>query len=156
MSTSRRLTLQKGRRLTAGGDVAGPVFVDSGAWLALAHARDGRHEEADRLFREAAGGPVPLITSNLVIAEVHRLLLFRAGPRVAGAFLDQIDKSRLLRLVFVTAAHHAAARAWLGRLAGEAITYTDAVSFGVMQAERCRAVLGFDRHFVAAGFELWR
>jgi len=91
-----------------------------------------------------------------VVAEVYRLLLFRAGSRVAGAALDRFDASRLLTVEFATPAHHAAARRWLERLADQAITYTDAVTFAVMEATRCRAALAFDRHFAIAGFTLWR
>jgi predicted nucleic acid-binding protein len=91
-----------------------------------------------------------------VIAEVHRLLLFRAGSRVASAVLDRIDRSALVRVEFATAAHHAVARTWLVRPADQAVTYADAVSFAVMRAIRCRTVLGFDHRFVSAGFALWQ
>jgi predicted nucleic acid-binding protein len=57
---------------------------------------------------------------------------------------------------FATAVHHVAARRWLARLADQAISYTDAVSFAVMQARRCGAALAFDRHFAIAGFALWQ
>jgi predicted nucleic acid-binding protein len=97
-----------------------------------------------------------LFTTNLVVAEVHRLLLFRAGPRVASAVLERIDGSDLVAVDFATAAHHAAARGWLSRLGDQTITYTDAVSFAVMQSRRCRTAFGFDHHFVSAGFTLWQ
>lgn len=149
--------MQRARRRTVAADVPpGPVFVDSGGWIALAHARDRHHEDADRLFHLAAARRLALITTNLVVAEVHRLLLFRAGPRVASTVLDRIDGSGLLGVEFATAAHHVAARTWLARLADQAVTYTDAVSFAVMQSRRCRAVLGFDHHFISAGFMLWQ
>ena len=51
---------------------------------------------------------------------------------------------------------HGSARGWIERLAPHPITYTDAVSFAVMQALDCRHVLGFDQDFEVAGFELWR
>src|SRR4029453_2396983 len=89
------------------------VFVDSGPWMALASRRDGRQVEADRLFRSALGRRIPLVTTDLVVAEAHRLLLFRAGGATARAFLDRIDRSPSLRLEFVTADRHARARAWL-------------------------------------------
>ena len=34
-------------------------------------------------------------------------------------------------------------------------TYTDAVSFAVVEAAGCSHVLGFDDDFAAAGFSLW-
>ncbi|MDP1822463.1 MAG: PIN domain-containing protein [Archangium sp.] len=69
------------------------LFVDSGAWIAFFSSRDGHHREAERLIREALRQKIPLFTSDLVLAEVHRLLLFRAGIKPAAAALDVIDKS---------------------------------------------------------------
>jgi predicted nucleic acid-binding protein len=138
--------------------VAAPrrLFVDSGAWIALRSRRDLHHAEADRLFRLALGRRIPLITTNLVIAEVHRLTLFRAGVGPALRGLDRIDASAGVTVHHATPDHHAAARRWLERLAPRPVTYTDAVSFAVMEAASCAHALGFDRDFAAAGFALWR
>lgn len=131
------------------------VLVDSGAWIALLSARDQHHGEADGLFRRAIRERVALVTTNLVLAEVHRLLLFRAGIGAAATALDRIEASERVSIVFPTARHHVAARAWIARLGNQRITYTDAVSFAVMEAAPCGAVLGFDHDFVVAGFRFW-
>ena len=133
----------------------GNVLVDSGAWIALFSARDQHHVEADDLFRRAVRERVPLLTTSLVLAEVHRLLLFRAGTRAAATALDRIESSTSVRIVFPTASHHATARAWLSRLADQRITYTDAMSFAVIESAPCVGVLGFDRDFAIAGFRFW-
>ena len=138
------------------GNVPDRVFVDSGGWIALLSARDTHHAEAEGLFRTAISHRVRLLTTNLVIAETHRALLFRAGPAAALSALDRIEASPLSALTFVGAAEHTAALHWLRRLHDQDISYTDAASFAVMTAARCRAVLGFDRDFVIAGFTLWR
>lgn len=132
------------------------VFVDSSAWIAVAIPQDGRHAEATKLLREAVRRKVALFTTNLIVAEVHRLLLYRSGSHTAAVALDRIDRSPLTEIVFPTAAHHDAARAWLAKLADQRITYTDAVSFAVMDAARCRSAMAYDRHFATAGFGLWR
>ena len=134
----------------------GRLFVDSGAWIALVSARDQHHAEADEMFRRVVAQRVPLFTTNLVLAEVHRFLLFRAGPSPAARALEQIESSERVTIVFATDAHHRAARAWLHRLSDHAISYTDAVSFSVIEAARCAAALSFDRDFEVAGFTLWR
>jgi predicted nucleic acid-binding protein len=149
-SPSRRLAIDRG--------ADGPVrlFVDSGAWIALRSQRDQHHAEADHLFREALRRRLPLVTTPLVIAEVHRLTLFRVGVQAALRGLDRIDASPSVTMRFADVEDHRAARRWLERLAPRPITYTDAVSFAVMEATRCRHVLGFDEDFVAAGYSLWR
>ncbi len=132
------------------------LFVDTSAWIALTSPRDQYHRDADLRFGRAIEREIPLITTNLVLAEAHRFLLFRAGPRLALTALDRIGASRRLTLHFADASHHRAAHGWLVRLSDQQITYTDAVSFAVMTSTKCRALLGFDHDFVVAGFTLWR
>jgi predicted nucleic acid-binding protein len=140
-----------------GSSAAAPrkLFVDSSAWIALLSARDQHHAEADAQIREAIARRVPLVTTNLVLAEVHRLLLFRAGARAATAALARIEESERVGLEFATESHHRRAREWLDRLANQAITYTDAVSFAVMEGLRCTVALTFDHDFLVAGFSRW-
>ena len=135
---------------------AAKLFVDSGAWIALRSRRDQYHVAADRAFRAAIDRAIPLVTTNLVIAELHRLTLFRAGYEPALRALTRIDASSSLRVHFATSADHQAARHWLEQLAPRPITYTDAVSFAAIETTKCTHVLGFDEDFAAAGFELWR
>lgn len=145
-----------GRRTAAGERAPSRVFVDSSAWFAVASASDGRHAEAERMLHAAVARGTGLITTNLVLAEVHRLALVRMGIRPAVAMLDRIEASRLVSLVHATADHHLVARRWLARLADQPISYADAVSFAVMEAARCRVAMTFDRHFAIAGFHIWR
>jgi predicted nucleic acid-binding protein len=132
------------------------LFVDSSAWIALLSPRDQHHAEADALFRDAVGRRARLVTTNLILAEIHRLLLFRAGVEAASTAIDQLESSPALTLTFPSAEHHAAARAWLRRLTDRRLTYTDVVSFAVIAASRCQALLAFDQDFAAAGFRVWR
>lgn len=131
------------------------LFVDSGAWLAFFSSRDGHHQEAERLIREALRQKIPLFTSDLVLAEVHRLLLFRAGIKPAAAALDVIDKSPSVSVHFSTEPIHRDARLWLARFHDQVISYTDASSFALMKARRCKVAISFDHDFVFAGFSLW-
>jgi predicted nucleic acid-binding protein len=134
---------------------AARLFVDSGAWIALRSRRDQHHAAADEAFRAAVERRIPLLTTNLVIAEIHRLTLFRAGREPAIRALERIDASSSVTVHFATSGDHAAACRWLERLAPRPVTYTDAVSFAVMEATKCTHVLGFDQDFAAAGFDLW-
>jgi uncharacterized protein len=134
---------------------ARPVLVDSGAWIGLIRARDNRHQDAEGMFQRAIRERIPLITSNLVVAEVHRFLLFQAGPRAAAFVLDRIVASPRTEIVVATKEHHERARGWLAKLADQRLSYTDAVSFALMEDHRCAAAMSFDADFSAAGFALW-
>jgi len=107
------------------------------------------------MCRAAAARRIRLVTTNLVLAETHRLLLHRAGVRPAAWALDRFEASPLLTIVFAGAEHHRAARVWLERLADQLISYTDAVSFAVMDSTRCAGAMSFDHDFMLAGFSLW-
>jgi predicted nucleic acid-binding protein len=130
--------------------------VDTGLWIALISADDEHHDEADDHIEDAVARRVTLVTTNLVVAEVQRFLLFRAGPVAARAAIERIDASDRVTVVFATRAHHDAAKTWLKRLADQEISYTDAISFAVMKASGYKIAMSFDADFSIAGFELWR
>lgn len=132
------------------------LFVDSSAWIALRNRRDQYHAEADRLFHEAVRRRIPFITTNLVVAEAHRLTLSRAGVGAARRVLEKIDASPSVTVEFAGADAHARARHWIDHLSPHPITYADAISFAVMEATGCRTAISFDQDFVIAGFILWR
>ena len=117
--------------------------------------RGRRHADAERMFQRAVRERVALITSNLVLSEVHRFVLFQAGPRAAAFVLERVAASPRTEIVFATKGHHEAARAWLAKLSDERVSYTDAVSFALMQDRRCAAAMSFDADFSVAGFVLW-
>ena len=110
----------QGRRLPAGQPPPHRrLIVDSSAWIALRSQRDQHHAEADRLFRDALSRRIPLLTTSLVVAETHRLTLFRVGVLLARRFLELIDASPSVTIHFPSAGDHAAARDWLDRLGSD-------------------------------------
>lgn len=135
--------------------VARELFVDSSAWIAFFSARDQNHANADKLVRAALKARRRLITTNLVLSEVHRLLLFRAGIRPAGAAIDHLCNSVEVEIQFTGPEHHERARKWINQLSDQVITYTDANSFAVMESRKLRDAMTFDRDFAIAGFSIW-
>jgi uncharacterized protein len=129
------------------------IFIDSSAWIALFSRRDQHHEEADRAFRAMVVSKRRILTTNLVLAEIHRLLLYRAGIQAAAAALEKIESSPLVEIAFADASNHQAAKDWIKKLQDHPVSYTDAVSFSVMKATGGSEALTYDRHFHIAGFE---
>lgn len=104
------------------------------------------------MFRRAADEGRLLLTTNLVLAEVHRLLLYRAGIEAAAGALDRIEASALAKTEFPGPSHHQAALLWLKKLRQHPISYADAISFAVMEDIGCMEAMSFDQHFRIAGF----
>lgn len=143
------------RELPTAKDDGSRIFVDTSGWIALFSARDQNHWEADRAFRTLIGSKRRLLTTNLVIAEVHRLLLHRVGIQAAATALAKIESSPAVQIAFPGPDHHGMGKGWLVRLGGHAISYTDAVSFAVMEVSACGQAVSYDKHFRLAGFDLF-
>src|SRR3989442_10976265 len=108
--------VQSHRRPSARIAAPARLFVDSGAWIAFQSGRDQHHADAVRLFREALLRRIPLVTTNLILAETYRLILFRSGVAAAFRALQRIDSSNSVVMHFASADDHPAARRWLERL----------------------------------------
>ncbi len=129
------------------------VFVDSSAWIAFFSASDGNHARAHAAFAHEARGRATFVTSSLVVAEVHRLVLHRAGMRLARSVLGRLVGDDV-RLHHPTPAVHTRALGFIDDFADQAFTYADAVSFAIMRSNRITTALAFDRHFMIAGFSV--
>ena len=115
--------------------------------------RERMHERASDAYRRAVTDGASLITTDLVVAEVHALLL---------RWRDQSAGARFLELVYQTGTHtivHAddeligdALAHWIRRFTDQRFTLCDAVSFEVMRRERLTTALALDRHFATAGY----
>ncbi len=133
------------------------VFVDTGALLALSHARDQYHGRATQLARRhhAAGGQY--VSSTLVLGEFHSHLLYLRGPAAALSALTSLveDPSHEWQAVPRDLLRDARVR-WLARFADQRFSLTDAVSFEIMSREALTHAFAFDQHFETAGFALLR
>lgn len=128
--------------------------MDTSGFVALVSAGDRNHRSADAIIRQAVAARATLLTTNLIVAETHRLLLFRAGIRAARAAVERILASSNVELLVASKSDHDQALVWLDKLSDQRITYTDASSFAVMDRLGCRRVVSFDHDFLIAGFEI--
>jgi len=126
------------------------IFVDTSFWVALRNRRDNSHGLARSLLAKHAAEP--LLTSNHVRGETWTFLRRRAGHRSAVDFLESIDRSPRLRLVFVPEDVETTALRWLRRHDEREYSFVDAISFALMRSLRIRDALAFDGDFTAAGF----
>lgn len=126
--------------------------MDSGAWLALAHDRDQYHARASDIYPQLLMKSRRLITTNLVVAECHSLLLKYKGRGVALLFLHTLNQSPRIEQIHSTADLEADAVKILERFEDQDFSFTGAVSFALMKQRGIRTAFAFDRHFAAAGF----
>ena len=130
------------------------VLVDTAAWLGVFHRRDQYHAEAAAELRRLRLQRVPLVVTNLILAEVHVHLLYGVGAARAADHLVTLKSDPFIEEVFADRAlQDAAMREWIGRYRNQSFTLTDAISFAVMRREGIQRAFTFDQHFMVAGFE---
>ena len=130
------------------------LFVDTGAWYALADRSDQHHNEAVEIYPKLLSGNFPLKTTNLVIAETYILIRRGIGNQAAIAFLENIASSPRVVKIYSDSIFEEAAESILRQYQDQDFSYTDAVSFVVMKQNGITEAFSFDKHFVTAGFTL--
>lgn len=129
-------------------------FVDTSAWYPLLVATHPDHAPFASTLRALIRDRRRLVTTNLVIAETHALLLRRVGRPTALTFVQTVDEAPNLVVRSTRDLERAAERDWLARYADQDFSFTDAVSFAVMTDRRIRDALALDHHFAVAGFSV--
>jgi predicted nucleic acid-binding protein len=130
------------------------IFVDTSAWYELADPRQAGHPAVARALEERVRRGTLIVTTNLVVAETHALLLRRGGREAALRFLGEVGREPILVETSTPEIAERARLEWLVRFKDQDLTLTDAVSFVVMTNRGIREALALDQQFAAAGFVL--
>ena len=131
------------------------VFLDTSGWLAAANSREARHVEAAAAYDELVASRVRLVTTNLVVAEMHILVVRKQGSRAGCVLLDAIYTDPLYTVVATTRELESAATdRWLRPFQDQRFSLADAVSFEVMRLEGITEAFALDHHFDVAGYTL--
>ena len=130
------------------------VFVDSGAWIALALSRDPLHADARSRWERLQGAGAKLRTSVPVVIETFTFLDRNANRDVALAWKETIYEPRAIAIL--PCGLRDLERSWdyFRRKDLHKLSVVDAISFVLMKQERIRFAYSFDHHFAAAGFRL--
>src|SRR5437763_6842742 len=69
------------------------LFIDTSGWFAALSPPEAGHELARRTLAESAARGIRLVTTSMVVAETHSLLLRWRDPRAGRRFLGQVFDS---------------------------------------------------------------
>jgi len=132
--------------------VAAELFVDTSGWYPVVVRTQPEHAALTRALRDRVRAGARVVTTNLVVAETHVLLLRRVGRETAMAFVRGVGEPPNLVVASTGELEVAAVRNWLERFDDQWFSFTDAVSFAVMAERGITEALALDRHFSAAGY----
>jgi predicted nucleic acid-binding protein len=130
------------------------VFVDSGAWIALALSRDPLHGQAREQWDLLHGVGAKLLTSVPVVIETFTFLDRNASRDVALAWKEAIYKPDTVKILPCELRDLSQAWTYFLRSDLRKLSAVDATSFAIMKRAQIRVACTFDHHFAAVGFRL--
>ena len=130
------------------------VFVDSGAWIALALSRDPLHERAREQWGVLQEAAARLYTSIPIVIETFTFLDRNANRDVALAWKEATYNSGVVKIL--PCELRDLEQAWdYFRLADlHKLSAVDATSFSIMKRARISLAFTFDHHFASVGFRM--
>lgn len=130
------------------------VFIDTGAFIAMAFKKDSKHGAAKKIFEEI-GNKYPQITTNMVISEAYTFLRYEVNYHTAISFLKSVKRAEeygYLEIIYTNRKIESKAFGLLEKFKDQDLSYTDAVSFAIiLQSERIQDIFTFDHHFYITG-----
>lgn len=130
------------------------VFVDTGAWIALALSRDPLHVQARDQWDVLQGAGARLHTSIPVVIETFTFLDRNANLHVALTWKEAIYKPGTVNILPCQRRDLDQSWEYFRRRDLHKLSAVDATSFAIMKRERIRLAYSFDHHFAIVGFRL--
>jgi predicted nucleic acid-binding protein len=130
------------------------VFVDTGAWIALALTRDALHLRAVETWSQLKSASARLHTSTAVVVETFTFLDRNTTRATALGWKDSLKTVPRFRIVPYTLKDLEQAWKYFERPDLHKVSAVDALSFVLMTDRRIRIVFAFDSHFATAGFRM--
>jgi predicted nucleic acid-binding protein len=130
------------------------VFVDSGAWIALALSRDPLHAPAVEQWELLHKFGAKLHTSIPVVIETFTFLDRNANRDVALLWQESIYRPGAVKILPCEPRDLELSWEYFRRADLHKLSAVDATSFAIMKRARVRVAYTFDYHFTAAGFRL--
>jgi len=130
------------------------VFVDSGAWIALALSRDPLHAQAREQWDLLRAAGAKFHTSVPVVIETFTFLDRNANRDVALAWKNSVARPGLLDILPCELRDLQRSWDYFRRADLHKLSAVDATSFAIMKRARIRLAYTFDHHFAVVGFRM--
>jgi predicted nucleic acid-binding protein len=130
------------------------VFVDSGAWIALAASQDRLHARAREQWGALRAAGAKLHTSVPVVIETFTFLDRNAGRETALAWKEFIYNGGLVKTLVCDLRDLQQSWEYFRRTDLHKLSAVDATSFVIMRRANIRLAFSFDHHFAVVGFRL--
>src|SRR4051812_40244847 len=130
------------------------VFVDSGAWIALALSKDPLHGQAREHWDLLHGAGAKLHSSIPVLIETFTFLNRNANRDVALTWKNSMYRLAGLKILACELRDLEQSWEYFRRAELYKLSAVDATSFAIMKRAKIRIAYTFDHHFAVVGFKL--
>jgi len=130
------------------------VFVDSGAWIALAASRDPLHGRAREQWDQLRSAGAKLHTSVPIVIETFTFLDRNANRDVALAWKQALYGLGSVKILVCELRDLEQSWDYFKRSDLHKLSAVDATSFAIMKRLRIRCAFTFDHHFAVVGFRM--
>lgn len=133
------------------------VFIDSSAFKAFYDEEDVFHPKAEEFMEKVLERKVSVkgfVTTDYILDETITLIKFAHSHRKAVEFGEAALKSRVLKVIYVGERLFEEALDLFRRSEDKEWSFTDCVSFAIMNELGLEKAFTFDRHFSQAGFTI--
>ncbi|MBN2441843.1 MAG: type II toxin-antitoxin system VapC family toxin [Spirochaetales bacterium] len=129
------------------------IFIDTGYWLALLNKKDNNHESARSKIETLKQSKI--VISDFIIFETITFLNSSLKKHsLAMLFMDFIQSLENLEIIEVNSDIKITALELFKKYNDKDFSFTDCVSFAIMEEYNIADVFTFDKHFVQMGFHI--
>jgi len=132
--------------------MAREIFVDTSGFFSQLVQRDDRHQQSVRLLKQAATRRQILVTTDYVLDETATLLKARGHGHLIARWMNTVVRSSVYRVEWTDSVRFDRVSTFFLKHADQPWSFTDCVSFCVMEQLKLRDSLTKDTHFTVAGF----
>ncbi len=127
-------------------------FIDTSGFKALIDKKDEFTRSAFLCWDKLEKEDWSFLSSNYVLDETYTFIRLRCGKDFVDVFREKLSESWSTKIVRVTVADERNAWKWFSKDWSK-LSYTDCVSFAIMERLGIKSFFGFDKHFSRAGFK---
>lgn len=130
------------------------VFVDSSMWKALVDPEDDFYKKASEIWKLLKKENVRLLTTNYILDEAFTLIRARCGVEVVKLLRNHLVSDwKAVKIIRILTTDERRAWNWFLKDWSN-LSFTDCVSFAMMERLGLKRVATFDQHFARAGFKI--
>lgn len=124
------------------------IFIDTTALYAYFSQVDNKHSIAISTFKQIDN---PLVTTDYVIDETITLISQKSGAHLAYEVGDNLLKEHFAKIIKVSLDDAREALEILNKYSDKRFSFTDCVSFAIMERAKLKTAFSFDEHFKQYG-----